>query len=496
MKSGFVYLVGAGPGDPGLLTVKAMKLLNLADVVIYDYLADESIVKNLVCEKIYAGKQGGDHTLKQDEINSLIIQKAKEGKTVVRLKGGDPFIFGRGGEEAEELVAEGIPFQVVPGISSFYSAPAYAGIPFTHRDFANAFEVVTGHRRDDSDSDDDVNFPEFNPDKTFAFLMGMKNFEHIKQKLINEKNFPSETHVAVISWGTRPEQKVVTGTLDNIAEKTAEAGLLPPAIIVMGGVVTLREKLKWFDTLPLFGKRIAVTRTRKQSSKLAEKLSELGARVIEFPTIEISPVEDMSMLDESLRKMNDYSWIIFTSQNAVEIFFERLFLNALDSRSLAGCKIASIGPATANELMKHGIRSDMVPKEFIAESLLDEMKSLGLSGEKILIPCSSDARNVLSDGLKSAGADVDRIIIYSPALPADISETEKLKVTDADIVTFTSSSTANNYYKIFGGIKGIAASIGPVTSSSIRELMKQPEIEASVYTIDGLVDAIVEYCRK
>ena len=292
MKNGFVYLVGAGPGDPGLITVKALEALDAADCIIYDYLANASLLKNYSCEKIYVGKQGGDHTLPQENINELLVRKAREGRVVVRLKGGDPYIFGRGGEEAEDLVEAGIPFCVVPGISSFYSAPAYAGIPLTHRDYANAFEVITGHRRGDASDDEDVNFPEYDPYRSYVFLMGMKNLAHIAEALIKEKNFPADTPVAVISWGTRPEQQTVTATLATIAAAVKKAGVRPPAIIVAGRVVLLREKLRWFDTLPLFGKSIVVTRTRTQASKLSKKLAALGARVIELPALEIRELDD------------------------------------------------------------------------------------------------------------------------------------------------------------------------------------------------------------
>jgi uroporphyrinogen III methyltransferase/synthase len=284
MKRGFVYLAGAGPGDPELVTLKAMRVMAQADCIIYDYLANASLLDRFNCEKIYAGKQGSSHAIPQDGINSLIIDTAKEGKTVVRLKGGDPFIFGRGGEEAEELIEAGIPFAVIPGISSFYSAPAYAGIPVTHRDFANALELITGHRRAGAE---DVNLPEYNPEKTYIFLMGMQNIPHIAASLIEVKKFPPATPVAVISWGTRPEQKTVTGTLDSIAEVVEKNGMRPPAVIVVGRVVSLREKLRWFDSQPLFGKTIIVTRSRSQASEMSAKLTALGAAVAEFPTIEI-----------------------------------------------------------------------------------------------------------------------------------------------------------------------------------------------------------------
>jgi uroporphyrinogen III methyltransferase/synthase len=496
MKKGLVYLVGAGPGDPELISLKAVRALDEADCIIYDYLADKSFVQGRDCEVIYVGKQGSSHTLTQDEINALIIKKAHEGKTVVRLKGGDPFIFGRGGEEAEELEAEGIPFVIIPGISSFYSAPAYAGIPLTHRDFANAFEVVTGHRRSDSDEEDDVNFPEYNPEKTFVFLMGMKNLDHISIKLIDEKNFDPQTPVGIISWGTRPEQRVVTAPLSEIAGKVEKAKLKPPAIIIMGGVVTLRDKLRWFDNQPLFGKKIVVTRTREQASKLSKMLTILGARAIEFPVINIKRSNDMSLLQEALNSINTYNWLVFTSQNAITIFFEELFNSGKDARALGNIKIAAIGKATADELKYYGLKADIVPQKFVAESLLDEMRKHNLEGKKILLPCASDARETLAAGLKESGADVHRIHIYTAVIPESV-DTEMLeKVSDADIITFTSSSTAKNFFSIVEKTGAAIASIGPVTSGTLRELGHNPGIEADEYTVEGLVEAIISSFSK
>lgn len=495
MKKGMVYLVGAGPGDPELISLKAIRALDEADCIIYDYLADKSFVQGRRCEVIYVGKQGSSHTLAQDEINALIIKKAMEGKTVVRLKGGDPFIFGRGGEEAEELEASGIPFVIIPGVSSFYSAPAYAGIPLTHRDFANAFEVVSGHRRADAEDDDDVNFPEYNPEKTFVFLMGMKNLEHISRKLIEEKNFDPETPVGIISWGTRPEQRVVTAPLSRIAVEVEKAKLKPPAIIIMGGVVKLRDKLRWFDNQPLFGKRIVVTRTREQASKLSKMLTILGARAIEFPVISIRRSSDMSQLHEALNNISVYNWIVFTSQNAISIFFEELFSSGKDARSLGNLKIAAIGKVTGDELGKYGLKPDLVPQKFVAESLLDEMRKHKLEGTKILLPCASDARQTLAHGLKDSGAYVNRIHIYTSVIPESVDREMLVAVENADIITFTSSSTAKNFFSIVEKSSSIFASIGPVTSSTLKELGHSPIIEAEEYTVDGLVEAIISHYR-
>jgi uroporphyrinogen III methyltransferase/synthase len=491
MKKGMVYLAGAGPGDPELLTLKALAALERADCVIYDYLASPAIVDGLGCEKIYVGKQGGDHTLSQAEINDLIVRKASEGKTVVRLKGGDPFIFGRGGEEAEELLKAGIRFSIIPGVSSFYSAPAYAGIPVTHRDHANAFEVITGHRRDDAPEDEDINYPDFDPEKTFVFLMGMKNLARIASKLTGEKGFPEDTPAAVVSWGTTPRQRVAAGTLKTIAGEVARERLKPPAIIVVGGVVALRERLRWFDTLPLFGKRIVVTRTREQASALSRRLAELGADVVEFPTIRIVPKAGMKELDAAIGSISDFDWIVFTSQNAVKIFFTRLAALGRDARCLHGARVAAIGPATARELEQHSVRPDLVPAEYVAEAVVSAMGETAVSGLRVLLPCAEEARDALREGLSALGAEVRRIAVYDTVRPDQPAGDLLDAVRDADVVTFTSSSTARNFFSLVKESRSLHASIGPITSGAVRDAGYNVDIEASEYTIDGLVDALV-----
>lgn len=495
-KEGMVYLAGAGPGDPELITLKVLSVLEDADCVIYDFLANPVMLDSLKCEKIYVGKQGGDHTLPQEEINMLLVAKAREGKTVVRLKGGDPFIFGRGGEEAEALLEHGIKFRIIPGISSFYSAPAYAGIPVTHRDYANAFEVITGHRRSDSSNDEDVNFPDYDDSKTFVFLMGMKNIGHISDKLTLEKKFPVDTPVGVISWGTMPNQRVVTGTLKNIAQAVAAAKLRPPAIIIVGKVVLLRDKLRWYDTLPLFGKKIVVTRTREQASKLSKKLLRLGAQVVEFPTIEIRPRADLSGLDDAIRRMEEFEWIVFTSQNAVDIFFKRLFGSGKDARSLHNIKIAAIGPATASEIKTYSITPDLLPEKYVAEAVVEAFKNTGVQGKRILLPCASEARDTLRDGFASLGAMVERIHIYDTVVPAVLPDDLISEVRSADIITFTSSSTVRNFFSMVSGTEAHNACIGPVTAAAVRGLGLTVHVEAEEYTIDGLVDALVRWSAK
>jgi len=490
MKRSHIYLIGAGPGDPELISIKAKNALSKSDVIVYDYLANENLIKDIDCEKIYVGKKGGDHTLPQEDITKLIIKKAKENKIVSRLKGGDTFIFGRGGEEAEEIVQENISFSIIPGISSFYSAPAYAGIPLTHRDCSDAFEVITGHKKDNSDKE--INLPEYNDNKTFVFLMGMKNLELISRTLINEKKFPEDFPVAIISWGTTEKQRTVTGTLKNIYEIAQKESMKPPAIIIMGNVVKLRDKLRWFDTRPLFGTKIAVTRTREQASKLSKGLREFGADVIEFPTIKIKPLENNNLLDNAIDNISNYSWIIFTSTNGVNIFFKRLFEKNKDSRSI-NSKIAVIGQATGEELLKYGISPDLIPERFVAESLLESFKNIPISKEKILIPCAEDARYTLTDGLKEMGGEVDRIHTYKSVLPEDISARKLEKIKDADIITFTSSSTVTNFFSLIPETGSKIASIGPITSKTLEKFNHGADITAEEFTIKGLIDAILKF---
>ncbi len=486
---GFVYLVGAGPGDPGLISVKGQECIEKAECIIYDYLANPQLLHNTKAELIYVGKQGSQHTLSQEEINRLIVQKAREGKVVVRLKGGDPFIFGRGGEEAEELVAAGIAYAIVPGISSFYSALAYVGIPITHRDYAASFEVITGHRR--SDGTEDITLPDYSSQKTYTFLMGMKNLDTICRRLIQEKNFPKQTPIAVVTWGTMPKQKVATGTLETIAAEAEKAGLVPPAIICIGRVVSLRDTLRWYDTLPLFGKKVVVTRTREQASVLSTRLYELGADVVEFPTIAITKLPELSPLHDALKRLHDYDWVVFTSQNAVSIFFEEMFTLGLDARSLR-CKVAAIGPATRDALRAYAVVADLVPQEYVAESLVDAFSGVDIAGKKILVPCSVKARTALTEGLQQAGVQVERVHIYDATRP-NVTHAMLQELQNADIITFTSSSTVRNFVELAGSTTATVACIGPITADECIKQGLSPHIVAKEYTIDGLVQAIVEY---
>lgn len=492
---GKVYLAGAGPGDPGLITVRTIDALREADCIIYDFLANPALVSGENKELVYVGKKGGDHTLPQEEINRLIVEKAKAGKIVVRLKGGDPFIFGRGGEEAEELARQGIPFEIIPGISSFYSAPAYAGIPVTHRDWADRFEVITGHRRSDTDENLEITLPDYQPHKTFVFLMGMKNLTRIAHDLAKGKNFPPDTPAAVISWGTTPRQKTVCGTISDISDRASSAKLAAPAIIIIGEVVNARNSLRWFDNRPLFGKRIVVTRTREQASELSKKLAALGAEIIELPTIKILPRNDRQ-IDEAISNLPQFDWVVFTSHNAVEIFFNRLRTHRMDARAFHSARVAAIGPATAKSLEINGILCDLMPEKYVAESLLEAMENQGIRGEKVLLPCAAEARDVLYEGLLRAGAHPTRIFLYDTVLPDDLSEDAVAAAANADIVTFASSSTAKNFFSIINETSASFACIGPVTAATVRALSREPEIVAENYTIDGLVTAISAYFSK
>ena len=375
MNTGKVYLIGAGPGDPGLITVKGLRCLETADVVVYDYLANEQLLSRIRegAEKVYVGKKGGDHTLPQERINELIIARAKEGKSVARLKGGDPFIFGRGGEEAEELAEAGIPFEVVPGVTSAIAVPAYAGIPLTHRDYTSTVAFITGHE-DPAKEESQIAWDKISTGiGTLVFLMGAGNLPRIARELIKNGRSP-ETPVALIRWGTLPEQETVLGRLSDIGEIARSRQIKPPVIILVGEVVALREKLNWFETLPLFGKKILVTRAREQASDLSERLRVLGAAPVEFPTIGILPPESWADVDHCLQRMVLYDWIIFTSANGVKFLLERLSALGRDVRDLRGPRVCAIGPKTAEALEGLKIKVSFVPQEYRAEAIFEGLK--------------------------------------------------------------------------------------------------------------------------
>jgi len=498
-------LVGAGPGDPGLLTLKARDCLKRADVIVYDYLANRTFLgyADEGAEVIYAGKRGGNHSMGQEEINKLILDKAKEGKRVVRLKGGDPFIFGRGGEEAQELAREGIPFEVVPGITSAIGVPAYAGIPLTHRDHTSTAAFITGHE-DPTKDESSIDWEKLATGVgTLVFLMGVGNLAKIARHLIRHGRSP-QTPVAVIQRGTVPQQRTVTGELGDISEKVRDAGMRPPAIIVVGDVVKLRQELNWFETKPLFGKRIIITRARAQASGLLARLADLGAECIEFPTIEIIPPESFDNLDRSIENLKQYSWLIFTSVNGVKTFFERLGEQGKDTRDLKGIRIGVIGPKTAEAIRERGVLPDLVPGEYRAEAILDELKPLGIKGKRILIPRAAEAREVLPEELARMGARVDIVVAYRTRRPDSPMEEieELLREGLIDMVTFTSSSTVSNFLTMLES-KGeeigewmgnvAVACIGPITAEAARKRGLRVTLVAKEYTIEGLLESIVQY---
>ncbi len=497
---GKVYLVGAGPGDPALITVKGRECIRCADVLIYDYLAAPALLAHADpdAEKIYVGKKGGDHTLSQEGINALIIEKAQAGKIVTRLKGGDPFIFGRGGEEAELLAEKGIVFEIVPGVTSAIAAPAYAGIPLTHRDFNATVAFVTGHE-DPTKESSLIDWSALATGiGTVVFLMGVRNLQKIVDQLMSHGR-AADTPVGVIRWGTRPIQKSVTGTLDNIVARVKESGLRAPAIIVVGSVVALRDRLKWFEDRPLFGRRILITRARQQASTLVQQLSALGADCIEFPTIEVVPPDTWAPMDHAIDKIADYDWLIFTSVNGVDFFFNRLFKKGKDVRALRQIRTAVIGPATARRLRDFGFTSDIIPETYRAESVVDAFKNEKMDSRHVLIPRAEEARPVLPDALRQMGATVDEVTAYRTRRTDDKKSTllARLEAGQIDLITFTSSSTVRNFVSLLPADRVTAllssvttASIGPITSQTAADLGVRIDITATTYTITGLVDAI------
>lgn len=500
---GKVYLVGAGPGDPGLITAKALKLLAEADVVVYDYLVNESLLRGIRpdAEKIYVGKKAGAHTMPQDEINRLLVDRGRN-HTVVRLKGGDPFVFGRGGEEAQALVSAGIPYEVIPGVTAAVAVPAYAGIPLSHRDFTASMTFVTGHERDDR-RESKINWKALAElGGTIVFFMGVKNIETITSRLI-ENGMSPETPVAIIQWGTTPRQKTVTGNLANMAGRVASEGITPPALIVVGKVVSLRDELNWFERKPLFGKTIVVTRSRSQASRLSEILTEHGAICIEFPTIAVEPPPSWEPVDRAIELLGSYDWLVFTSVNGVEFFFSRLWELGRDVRSLAGISVAAIGPETAKAIEKRAIRVDFVPESYRAEDLAEGFPEERVKGKKILIPRAMEAREVLPMILSSRGAEVDVVPAYRTVMPSDGRGemlAEAIKAGKIDCLTFTSSSTVKNFLSLMEPFVSpeefsdvVIACIGPVTARTAEELGLSVKIVAEHYTIDGLVNALIRF---
>lgn len=496
-KPGKVYIIGAGPGDPGLMTIKAARCLGLADVVVYDNLVNEELLAYAPAgaRVIYAGKEGGNHTLTQDKINELLVREALDGCTVARLKGGDPFIFGRGGEEAEALAARGIDFEVIPGVTSAIAVPAYAGIPLTHRGVTSTVAFITGHE-DPTKEKSDIDWQALAGIGTLVFLMGVKNLDQITGALISGGKTP-ETPAALIRRGTTSDQKVLSGTLSTIAARAAESRFKPPAILVVGKVVRLRDTLGWFDTKPLFGLGVVITRPERQADDLAKLLAAEGARPIAFPTIAIEPPSDWSELDRALADLDSYQWLIFTSANGVRFFFERMQQKGKDVRDLKGIKICCIGPATARQLADRGIRADLVPGEFIAEGILKSFAAMDIQGMNILIPRAEKARDILPRTLQAQGAQVTVATAYRTVNSGRKKEelAGRLSAGDVDVITFTSSSTVTNFFDIMGKDFTLppsvrVACIGPVTAATAKKAGLSVDIAQEEYTMEGLVAAL------
>ncbi|MCX7857600.1 MAG: uroporphyrinogen-III C-methyltransferase [Deltaproteobacteria bacterium] len=490
---GKVYIGGAGPGDTGLVTYKCLEIIKKADVIIYDFLANKDLLlyAKKEAETIYVGKKGSCHEMEQEEINELILRKAKEHRIVLRLKGGDPFIFGRGGEEAEFLRKNGVPYEIIPGVTSAISAPAYAGIPLTYRNISSVVVFVTGHEAQgkETSSIDWKTLATFKG--TLVFLMGMKNLSSIKENLLREGKDPA-TRVCVIQWGTMPKQKVLVSTLQNVEEDVKTASMGPPAVIVIGDVIELREKLLWFENLPLFGKKIVVTRPYEQSFEIAEMLKEKGADVSILPTIKIVPIIPNESLDRAIESIDSYYGVIFTSQNGARIFFERLFEKGFDSRNLHGVKVFAIGPSTAKEVRSYGIKAEFIPEKFLSEGIVEVLSGMELKGKRFLLPRAYKARDTIPRFIESYGGKCEIVALYKTEIPEKKEKIEE----EPDMVVFTSSSTVKNFLQMYGSDilhRTNVASIGPVTSKTLTDLKIKVSVEAKRHDIKGLVEAIEEF---
>ena len=503
-STGMVYLVGAGPGDPGLLTIKARDLIREADVLVYDALANVGFTKLAPadCELIYAGKRSKNHAIPQGDVNQLLADKAKQGKMVVRLKGGDPYLFGRGGEEAEKLKLECVPFEVVPGISSIYSAPNYAGIPVTHRDHCSGFTVITGHE-DPTKSESSLDYQRLAQAKeTLVILMGVERIGIIADQLIAHGMDPM-TPVAMTRWGTTGRQSTITGRLKSIAAVVAETNFKAPAVTVIGSVVNLRDQLNWFETKPLFGKRIVVTRTRQQASKLSSKFIGHGAEILEIPTIKTAEPKKKSLLKDAFSQLGSYEWIIFTSPNGVDWFFHWFFQIFKDIRAIGGAKIAAVGPATAKKLTDMHLNVDLTPDKYVTGEIVGALKETqNIENVMLLLMRAEVANPDLPEQLAEEGAIVDDIPCYRTVIETEDISGAAADFTEsgADWITFTSSSTVEHFHsrfdlpKIMEKFPGLkTASIGPETSKALHALDIEPTIEAQSHTIPGLVEAVLGY---
>ncbi len=497
-----VHLVGAGPGDPGLLTLRAAELLRGAEVLLYDALVADAILALAPpqCERIFVGKRRGAHALPQDEIERLMIEKARAGKRVVRLKGGDPFVFGRGGEEAQALREAGVAFGVVPGISSAVAAPAYAGIPVTHREHAASFTVVTGHE-DPTKSAPALDWAKLaDPQRTLVLLMATATLGEIAAQLIAH-GLDAATPVAVVQDGTRPSQRSVSGTLRTIAAEVAHAKLGSPAVVVVGGVARLHNALRWFDTGALFGKRVLITRAGRQSDAFARALLERGAEPIAAPAIAIEPPDDPHAAEDVIGELASFAWIVFTSSNGVDAFFDRLAARGADARALANALVAAIGERTAERLEGHGIRADLVPAKFVSEEVADAVIERSRPGDRVLLYRASEARDVLPRALEAAGRHVAVVAAYKTVVPRD--PDFATKVARADVLTFTSASTVRGFATLLGANDAAAAArgkcvacIGPITAEAATAAGLPVDVVASVYTTTGILDALEAYFTR
>ncbi len=500
-STGICYLVGAGPGDLGLVTLRAKECIETADVLVYDALSSPELLRwtKAGCEKIYVGKRAKDHSVPQDQINRIIVEHTKNGKVVTRLKGGDPMIFARGGEEAAELAEAGVAFEIVPGISSAIGGPTYAGIPVTHRDHNTQLTIFTGHE-DPTKGYSSIDYAHLaKTPGTKVFLMGVARLREITTSFI-ENGAEADTPIALVRWATTGSQRTIVGTLETIADIAEKEGFTSPAVAVIGKVVNERAKINWFEKRPLFGKKIVVTRTREQAGDLSKRLMNLGADVIELPTIRIELPDDREGFAEGVTHAHEYDWLVFTSPNGVEKFFDAFFATYDDARSLGNPKIAAIGPGTAAKIREYRIGVDLLPEKFVAEGLIDAFKKINVENQTMLWVKAAESRDVIYDGLMKLGAIVDECIAYRTVAETDDYTGAQAKFLEngADMVTFTSSSTAEHFFEL--GLDWpedcVAASIGPVTSSTLSQLGHKPAIEASPHDIPGLVKAIEGYFRK
>jgi len=500
---GIVYLVGAGPGDPGLITVRGAQVLGRADAVVHDTLANRALLKLAPesAERIDVGKKPGHAPVPQERITEMLVKLVRQGKTVVRLKGGDPFVFGRGGEEAIGLAEAGCRFEVVPGVTAGPAALAYAGIPITHRGLAATFALVTGHEDPDKD-ESAIDWPALTRMGTVAFYMSVRNLPRIVERL-TAAGMPADTPAAVVSMGTYPKQQTVTGTLGTIVDLAVAAGVRRPAVTVVGRVVSLRPRAAWFEKRTMFGRTILVTRAKAQAAEFSAALAERGADVIEASVIEIRPPDSWDAVDAAIRRCGSFDWIVFTSVNGVRMFFDRLDQLRLDVRTLGKAKLAAIGPATAAELTRRHLTVELVPDEFVAEQVVAALESRGeISGRSFLLPRADIARTALPTTLRLKGATVTGVDLYRTACPDSLptEAQEALRQGAVDWITFTSSSTVANFAALAGPVllaSAISAckfaSIGPITSRTAADLGIPIHIEAKDHTLPGLLDAMERF---